>query len=53
MGSLSQTQLAEKLGVRQNLINDYEKGKRRLSLSIAKRIVKILHIKLFLLQLGP
>jgi ribosome-binding protein aMBF1 (putative translation factor) len=43
--SLSQTQLAEKLGVRQNMISDYERGKRRLSQSMAKRIAKILHIK--------
>ena len=31
---LSQAQLAEKLGVRQNMISDYERGKRRLSLSM-------------------
>jgi ribosome-binding protein aMBF1 (putative translation factor) len=43
--SLSQAQLAEKLGVRQNMISDYERGKRRLSQSMAKRIAKILHIK--------
>jgi ribosome-binding protein aMBF1 (putative translation factor) len=43
--SLSQAQLAEKIGVRQNMISDYERGKRRLSLSMAKRIAKILHIK--------
>jgi ribosome-binding protein aMBF1 (putative translation factor) len=43
--SLSQAQLAEKLGVRQNMISDYERGKRRLSLSMAKRIAKILQIK--------
>jgi len=43
--SLSQAQLAEKLGVRQNMISDYERGKRRLSPSMAKRIAKILHIK--------
>ena len=43
--SLSQAQLAEKLGVRQNMISDYERGKRRLSLSMAKRIAKILRIK--------
>ena len=42
---LSQVQLAEKLGVRQNMISDYERGKRRLSQSMAKRIAKILHIK--------
>ena len=43
--SLSQSQLAEKLGIRQNMISDYERGKRRLSPSMAKRIAKILHIK--------
>ena len=43
--SLSQAQLAEKLGARQNMISDYERGKRRLSLSMAKRIAKILRIK--------
>jgi len=42
---LSQAQLAEKLGIRQNMISDYERGKRRLSPSMAKRIAKILHIK--------
>ncbi len=42
---LSQAQLAEKHGIRQNMISDYERGKRRLSPSMAKRIAKILHIK--------
>ncbi len=42
---LSQAQLAEKLGIRQNMISDYERGKRRLSPTMAKRIAKILHIK--------
>jgi ribosome-binding protein aMBF1 (putative translation factor) len=42
---LSQAQLAEKLGIRQNMISDYERGKRRLSPSMAKRIAKILHVK--------
>lgn len=42
---LSQTQLADKLCVRQNMISDYERGKRRLSPSMAKRIAEILHIK--------
>ena len=35
--NLSQSQLADKLGVRQNMISDYEKGKRRLSPVMAKR----------------
>jgi DNA-binding XRE family transcriptional regulator len=42
---LTQAQLAEKLDVRQNMISDYERGRRRLSLSMAKRIAKILNIK--------
>jgi len=42
---MSQSQLAEKLEIRQNMISDYERGKRRLSPSMAKRIAKILHIK--------
>ena len=43
--SLSQSQLADKLGVRQNMISDYERGKRRLSPAMAKRIAEILHLK--------
>ena len=43
---LTQAQLAEKLAVRQNMISDYERGKRKLSLSMAKRIAKILNIKI-------
>ena len=41
---LSQAQLAEKLGIRQNMISDYERGKRRLSPAMAKRIAEILQI---------
>jgi ribosome-binding protein aMBF1 (putative translation factor) len=43
--NLSQSQLAEKLGIRQNMINDYERGKRRLSPDMAKRIAETLNIK--------
>lgn len=43
--NLSQSKLAEKLGIRQNMISDYERGKRRLSPSMAKRIAKVLLIK--------
>jgi len=43
--SLSQSQLAEKLSIRQNMISDYERGKRRLSTDMAKRIAKFLNIK--------
>ena len=42
---LTQAQLATKLGVRQNMISDYERGKRRLSLSMADRLAKILNLK--------
>jgi len=42
---LSQSQLAEKLGIRQNMVSDYERGKRRLSSAMAKRMAKILTIK--------
>ena len=43
--NLSQLQLADKLGVRQNMISDYERGKRRLSPAMAKRIAEFLHLK--------
>jgi len=42
--NLSQSQLADKLSVRQNMISDYERGKRRLSPAMAKRIAEVLHI---------
>ncbi|MCP4682606.1 MAG: helix-turn-helix transcriptional regulator [Desulfobacterales bacterium] len=42
--NLTQAQLAAKLNVRQNMISDYERGKRRLSSSMAKRIARILNI---------
>jgi len=43
--NLSQSQIADKIGVRQNMISDYERGKRRLSPAMAKRIAEILHLK--------
>ena len=43
--NLSQSQLADKLGVRQNMISDYERGKRRLSPAMAKRIAEFLNLK--------
>jgi ribosome-binding protein aMBF1 (putative translation factor) len=43
--NLSQAQLAAKLDVRQNMISDYERGKRRLTPAMAKRIAEILSIK--------
>jgi ribosome-binding protein aMBF1 (putative translation factor) len=40
----TQAQLAKKLDVRQNMISDYERGKRRLSPAMGKKIAKILNI---------
>ena len=42
---MTQAELARKLGVRQNMISDYERGKRRVSQSMAKRLAKSLNIK--------
>ena len=42
---LTQARLTEKLGIRQNMISDYERGKRRLSPEMAERIAEILDIK--------
>jgi ribosome-binding protein aMBF1 (putative translation factor) len=42
---LTQAELAEKLNVRQNMISDYERGKRRVSKSMAERLAKALSIK--------
>ena len=43
---MTQAQLAEKLNIRQNMISDFERGKHRLSSSMAKRMAKALHIKI-------
>lgn len=42
---MTQKELAGKLSIKQNMISDYERGKRRLSLPMAKRIAKILNVK--------
>jgi ribosome-binding protein aMBF1 (putative translation factor) len=42
---ITQAVLAEKLEVRQNMISDYERGKRRVSKSMAERLAKALGIK--------
>jgi ribosome-binding protein aMBF1 (putative translation factor) len=42
---ITQAELAEKLNVRQNMISDYERGKRRISKSMAERLAKALDIK--------
>ena len=43
---LTQAQVAKTLGVRQNMVSDYERGKRRLSPSMAKRFAKALQINI-------
>ena len=42
---LTQGQLAKKLDIRQNMISDYERGRRRLSPGMAKRFSTVLQIK--------
>ncbi|MBN2001086.1 helix-turn-helix transcriptional regulator [candidate division KSB1 bacterium] len=42
---LTQFQLAEKLGIRQNMISDYENGRRLLSYAMARRFSKILKVR--------
>jgi len=42
---MTQAELAEKLDVRQNMISDYERGKRRLSRSMSERLAEALGIK--------
>ncbi|MCX7045494.1 MAG: helix-turn-helix transcriptional regulator [Candidatus Sumerlaeota bacterium] len=41
---LTQTKVAELMGVRQNMISDYERGQRPLSAAMARRFSKMLHI---------
>jgi len=42
---LTQTQLADKLGIRQNMVSDYEHGWRPYSSAMAKRLSKALQIE--------
>lgn len=42
---LTQGQLAKKLGIRQNMVSDYERGRRPLSPSMAKRFSSVLRIE--------
>jgi len=42
---LTQAELAEKLSLRQNMISDYERGRRHLSSAMAARFSKVLKIK--------
>lgn len=42
---LTQQQLADQLGIRQNMISDYERGRRTYSDTMAKRLSKVLNVK--------
>jgi ribosome-binding protein aMBF1 (putative translation factor) len=42
---LSQKQLAKKIDIKQNMVSDYENGKRRLTKQMASRIAQALNIK--------
>jgi ribosome-binding protein aMBF1 (putative translation factor) len=42
---LTQAQLADKLGIRQNMVSDYERGRRTYSDAMAKRLSATLQVK--------
>jgi len=42
---LTQSQLAEKLGIRQNMVSDYERGRRTYSDAMAKNLSQVLKVK--------
>lgn len=42
---LPQGQLAKKLGIRQNIVSDCERGRRSLSPAMAARFSEVLHVK--------
>ena len=42
---LTQAQLAEELGIRQNMVSDYERGRRTYSDAMAKRLSKTLKVR--------
>ncbi len=42
---LTQAQLAKRLGIRQNMVSDYERGRRTYSDAMARRLGKTLKVK--------
>ena len=42
---LTQAQMAKQLGIRQNMVSDYERGRRTYSDAMAKRLSKTLNVK--------
>ena len=49
---LTQAQLAAELGIRQNMVSDYEHGRRRYSDAMATRLSKVLQVKEAYLRYG-
>jgi len=49
---LTQAQLAERVGVRQNMISDYERGRRTYSDAMAARLSQVLQVKEAHLRFG-
>jgi DNA-binding XRE family transcriptional regulator len=49
---LTQAQLAKRLGIRQNMVSDYERGRRTYSDAMAARFCKVLRVKEEYLRYG-
>jgi transcriptional regulator with XRE-family HTH domain len=49
---LTQAQLAQKLGIRQNMVSDYERGRRTYSDAMADRLSKVLQVREEYLRYG-
>ena len=41
---LTQVELSKKMRIRQNMVSDYERGRRKISPEMAKRFSRVLHI---------
>lgn len=50
---LTQEQLADKLEIRQNMVSDYERGRRALSPEMARRFCSVLQVREARLKYGP
>jgi ribosome-binding protein aMBF1 (putative translation factor) len=50
---LTQEQLADKLEIRQNMVSDYEHGRRALSPEMARRFSAVLEVRESRLRYGP
>jgi ribosome-binding protein aMBF1 (putative translation factor) len=50
---LTQEQLADKLEIRQNMVSDYERGRRALSPEMARRFSSVLQVQETRLKYGP